>query len=131
MTAKKPTFAVHHRIEKQMQIEQSDLMEQLQGHWKLDNDEQNFEINGNEITVYTGSKPVKTTFELTRNLQLGNWQIKVTKPMSWLRTYVVKITPDTFILYDFDLKVQVAMGARSKLLNPSRVYRYSRVAVEV
>jgi hypothetical protein len=114
-----------------MQIELNDLMEQLQGHWKLDNEEQNFEINGKELTVYSNGKSVKMPFELTRNLQLSNWQIKAGKSLSWLRTFVVKIDPDTFMLYDFDPNVQVALAARSRMLNPSRVYRYSRVAVEV
>ena len=114
-----------------MEIELSELMEQLQGHWKLDNDEQIFEINGNELTVFTNSKPVKTSFQLIRNLQLGNWQIKVLKPMAWLRTFIVQITDETFMLYDFELTVQIAMGARCKLLNPSRIYRYTRVAVAV
>jgi hypothetical protein len=113
-----------------MKIELNDLMEQLQGHWKLDNDGQHFEISGNEITVFTDSKPVKTSFQLVRNLQLGNWQIKVLKPMSWLRTFIVALTPDSFVLYDFNLDVQMAMGARNKLLNPNRVYKYTRVAVE-
>ena len=112
-----------------MQIELSELMQQLQGHWKLDNDEQNFEISGNDMIVYTKSAPIKTSFQLVRNIQLGNWQIKVTKPMSWLRTFIVQITENTFMLYDFDLSVQMAMGARSKLLNPNRVYRYTRVGV--
>jgi hypothetical protein len=114
-----------------MKIELNELMEQLQGHWKLDSDDQEFVINGNELTVLTDSKPVKTTFELIRNLQLGNWQIKVTKPMSWLRTFVVAITPDTFVIYDFNLSVQMALGARHKLLNPNRVYKYTRVTAEV
>jgi hypothetical protein len=113
-----------------MQTEMNELMEQLQGHWKLDNDEQNFEIKGNEITIFTKSKSVKTSFELKKNLQLGNWQIKVLNPLSWQRTFVVNITPDTFTLYDFDLHVQIAMRARTKLLNPTRVYKYARVAVE-
>ena len=105
-------------------------MSQLQGHWKLDNEEQNFEINGNELIITTNSKSVKTSFELIRNMQLRNWQIKVVKPLSWLRTFIVQITPDTFMIYDFDLSIQMAMGARSKLLNPNRVYKYTRVAVE-
>ena len=112
-----------------MQIEQSELLQQLQGHWKLDNDEQNFEIRGNEITIFTKAKPINTSFELIRNLQLGNWQIKLVKHMSWLRTFVVQITEDTFMLYDFEPGVTMAMGARSKMLNPSRVFRYTRVGV--
>ena len=115
----------------QMEIEQSDLMTQLQGHWKLNNDDQSFEINGNEIKVTSNSKSVKTTFELIRNLQLRNWQIKVTKPMSWLRTFIVAISEDSFTIYDFDLKINMAMGARSKLLNPTRVYKYTRAEVAV
>ena len=110
-----------------MQIELNELMQQLQGHWKLDNDEQNFEIKGNELTVFTNAQSVKTSFQLIRNLQLGNWQIKVVKPMSWLRTFIVQITEDSFMLYDFELTVHMAMGARSKLLNPSRIYKYTRV----
>ena len=117
------------QITNQMEIELVELMKQLQGHWKLDNGEQNFEINGNELTVITDSKSVKTSFELIRNLQLRNWQIKVGKPMSWLRTFIVQITEDTFMIYDFDLKLNMVMGSRSKLLNPSRVYNYTRVAV--
>ena len=112
-----------------MQIELSDLTQQLQGHWKLDNDDQNFEITGTNITVFTKSATVKTSFELIRNVQLGNWQIKMSKPMSWLRTFIVQITEDTFVLYDFELNVQMAMGARSKLLNPNRIYKYTRVPV--
>ncbi len=114
-----------------MEIELSELTKQLQGHWKLDNDEQYFEINGNELTVSDNSKSVKTSFELIRNLQLRNWQIKVGKPMLWLRTFIVQITEDTFMIYDFDPKVNMAMGARSKLLNPTRIYKYTRVPVEV
>ena len=124
------TFAVHNTNKELMEIELSELMKDLQGHWKLDNEEQNFEIRGNELTVFTNGKPVKTSFQLIRNTQIGNWQIKVLKPMSWLRTFIVRITLDTFMLYDFDLTVNIAMGARSKLLNPSRIYRYTRVAVE-
>src|SRR5579872_4342338 len=105
-------FAVRLKNTRHMKIELNELMEQLQGHWKLDNGEQNFEINGNEITVFSGAKPVTTTFQLVRNVQLGNWQIKVLKPMSWLRTFVVALTPDSFVLYDFNLDVQMAMGAR-------------------
>jgi hypothetical protein len=112
-----------------MEIEQVELMRLLQGHWKLNNGEQSFEINGTELTVTTDSKSVKTSFELIRNLQLRNWQIKVSKPMQWLRTFVVQITDDSFVIYDFDLKLNMVMGARSKLLNPSRVYNYTRVAV--
>ena len=114
-----------------MQIELSALMEQLQGTWKLGNDEHIIEINGNDMTVITDSKPVKTTFQLIRNVQLGNWQIKVMKPMSWLRTFIVQLTPDSFVLYDFNLTVQMTLGARYKLLNPNRVFRYSRVVVPV
>ena len=112
-----------------MEIELSDLMNQLQGNWKLNSEDQSFEINGNELTVTTGDKTVKTSFELIRNMQLRNWQIKVTKPMSWLRTFIVQLTEDSFTIYDFDLKINMAMGARSKLLNPTRVYRYTRVPV--
>ena len=110
-----------------MEIEQVELMKQLQGVWKLDNGEQVFEINGNDLTVTNDNKTVKTSFELIRNLQLRNWQIKVSKPMSWLRTFIVQITEDTFTIYDFDLKLNMVMGSRSKLLNPSRVYNYTRV----
>ena len=124
-----PTFAGRYIKTGQMDIEMSELLDQLQGRWKLDNDEQSLEINGNELIVTANSKPVKTTFELIRNLQLRNWQIKVTKPVSWLRTFVVQITPDTFMLYDFNLTVNMAMGARSKLLNPTRIYKYTRIAV--
>jgi hypothetical protein len=53
----------------------------------------------------------------------------VDKPLSWLRTFIVQITEDSFVIYDFDLKLNMVMGARSKLLNPSRVYNYTRVAV--
>jgi len=113
-----------------MEIELNALIEQLQGRWKLDNDEQSLEINGQELTVFTNSKSVKTSFQLIRNLQLRNWQIKVVKPMSWLRTFIVQITPDSFMIYDFNLTVNMAMGARSKLLNPTHVYKYTRVAVE-
>jgi hypothetical protein len=114
-----------------MEIELSELMSQLQGTWKQDNEDQSFAINGNELLVTTGAKTVKTSFELIRNMQLRNWQIKVTKPMSWLRTFIVQLSEDTFTIYDFDLKINMAMGARSKLLNPTRVYKYTRVAVEV
>src|ERR1022692_678332 len=114
-----------------MEIELSELMEQLQGHWKLDNDEQNFEINGNELTVFTNSESVKSSFQLIRNLQLKKWQIKVLKPLSWLRTFIVEITPDTFMLYDFNLTVNIAMRSRATLLNPSRIYKYTRFAVAV
>ena len=116
-------------ITKQMEIELVELMKQLQGSWKLNTGDQFFEINGNELTVITDSKSVKTSFELIRNLQLRNWQIKVSKPMSWLRTFIVQITEDAFVIYDFDLKLNMVMGARSKLLNPSRIYNYTRVAV--
>ncbi len=119
------------QIQEPMQIELSALMEQLQGTWKLGNDEHIIEINGNDMTVITDSKPVKTTFQLVRNVQLGNWQIKVMKPMSWLRTFIVQLTPDAFVLYDFNLTVQMTLGARYKLLNPNRVFRYSRVVVPV
>ena len=112
-----------------MDIEQSDLMAQLQGTWKQNNDDQSFEINGTELLVTANGKTVKTSFELIRNLQLRNWQIKVTKPMAWLRTFIVQITEDAFVIYDFDLKVNMAMGARSKLLNPTRTYKYTRVGV--
>jgi len=112
-----------------MEIELNDLLEQLQGRWKLENDEHSLEINGNELTVVTDSKSVQTSFELIRNLQLKNWQIKATKHVSWLRTFVVQVTPDSFMLYDFNPTVNMAMGARSKLLNPTRVFRYTRVAV--
>lgn len=110
-----------------MKIELSELMEQLQGHWKLVNDEQSIKIKGNELIVVTNSKSVTTSFQLIQNLQLGNWQIKVLNPVSWLRTFIVDITSDTFMLYDFNLTVNMAMGARSKLLNPSRIFRYTRV----
>lgn len=110
-----------------MKIELSMLMEQLQGHWKLVNEEQKIKINGNELTVFAKDKSVTTSFQLVRNMQLGNWQIKVLKPVSWLRTFIVDITSDTFMLYDFNPTVNVAMGARSKLLNPSRIFKYIRV----
>lgn len=106
-----------------------ELMKLLQGQWKLNTGDQNFEIIGNELIVTTDSKSVKTSFELIRNLQLRNWQIKVSKPMSWLRTFIVQITEDSFMIYDFDLKLNMVMGSRSKLLNPSRVYNYTRVTV--
>jgi len=106
------------------------LIEQLQGRWKLDNDDQSIEINGQELIVSSNSKSVKTSFQLIRNLQLRNWQIKVVKPMSWLRTFIVQITPDSFMIYDFNLTVNMAMGARSKLLNPTHIYKYTRVPVE-
>ena len=112
-----------------MDIELSALVEQLQGRWKLDNDEQSLEINGQDLIVSTSAKTVKTSFQLIRNLQLRNWQIKVVKPMSWLRTFIVQLTPDSFMIYDFNLTVNMAMGARSKLLNPTHVYKYTRVAV--
>jgi len=114
-----------------MEIELNEIMEQLQGHWKLDNGEQNFEINGNELTVFTNSKSVKSSFQLIRNLQLRKWQIKVLKPLSWLRTFIVEITPDTFMLYDFNLTVNIAMRSRSTILNPSRIYKYTRVGVPI
>ena len=110
-----------------MDIGISELMEQLQGNWLLENEEQILEINGKELTVTTNAVPVKTTFELTKNLQLGNWQIKPLKHIPWARTFVVKVTPDSFMLYDFDPKTQVVMAARTKLLNPTRIFRYSRV----
>ncbi len=110
-----------------MKIELSDLLSQLQGDWKLDNEEQNLHIAGTELTVTMKSKPVKTSFELVRNIQLGNWQIKATQPLLWLRTFVVQITENTFMLYDFNPAVNMAMGARSKLLNPSRVFKYTRI----
>jgi len=112
-----------------MEIELSELMSQLQGTWKQDNEDQHFEINGNELTVVTDTKRVKTSFELIRNMQLRNWQIKVTKPMSWLRTFIVQLSEENFTIYDFDLKINMAMGARSKLLNPTRVYKYTRIPV--
>ena len=49
--------------------------------------------------------------------------------MAWLRTFIVQITEDAFVIYDFDLKVNMAMGARSKLLNPTRTYKDTRVGV--
>ena len=111
-----------------MDIELNDLMGQLQGHWQLDNGEQNFEINGNELTITSNAGTIKTTFELIRNIQLRNWQIKVVN-LSWLRTFIVQITPEAFTIYDFNLKVNMTMGARSKLLNPTRIYNYTRVPV--
>ncbi len=114
-----------------MNIELEELMTGLQGQWKLDNEDLFFEINGNEINVSSNSKTVKSSFQLVRNMQLGNWQIKVMKPMSWLRTFIVQITQDTFMVYDFDLTVNIAMAGRTKLLNPTRIYKYTRVAVPV
>ena len=112
-----------------MEIELSALTEQLQGEWKLDTDDQTFKIDGNQLTITSKTGTVKTSFELIRNLQLRNWQIKVVKPLSWMRTFIVQLTEDKFMIYDFDLKVGMAMGARSKLLNPTRVFKYTRVGV--
>ncbi len=110
-----------------MEIELSELMAMLQGNWKLDTGDQTILISGYELTVITKSNSEKSTFQIIRHLQFKKWQIKVLKPVSWLRTFVIDITPDTFMLYDFDLTVNVAMAKRSELLNPSRVYRYTRV----
>ena len=123
------TFVAKDANPKQMEIELSELMEHLQGHWKLDTGEQTILIISNELTVFTKAEPEKTTFQLIRNLQLKKWQIKVLKPISWLRTFIIDITPDTFMLYDFNLTVNVEMAQRSKLLNPSRVFKYTRVAM--
>lgn len=112
-----------------MEIEQDELLKQLQGQWKLGTDGHTFDINGNELTIHGGSKPVKTSFELIRNMQLRNWQIKVGAPLSWQRTFIVQLTEEAFTIYDFDLKLNMVMGARSKLLNPSRVFNYTRIGV--
>ena len=101
----------------------------LQGHWKLDNEVDNFEISGTQLTVVSNAKPATTSFQLIRNMQLGNWQIKMSKPLPWLRTFIVRITDDSFMLYDYDVKGDMTMGARSKLLNPKRTFKYTRVAV--
>jgi hypothetical protein len=113
-----------------MKIEQDELIAQLQGQWKIFTGMQTIEFKGRELTVYTDAKSVTTSFELKQNLQLRKWQIKVLEPVSWLRTFIVDITPDEFVLYDFDLGVNIAMAQRARLTNPSRVYKYARVAVE-
>jgi hypothetical protein len=114
-----------------MEIERDELLNLLQGHWQLDNERQNFKITGTEITIYTNKNSVKTSLELIRNLQLKNWQIKVKDPLSWLRTFIVEITEGSFMLYDFDPTVAMAMGGRARLLNPSRIYRYNRVSESI
>jgi hypothetical protein len=111
----------------EMEIERDELINLLQGHWQLENEGQNFEISGTDITVYSNGKTVKTSLELIRNLQLKNWQVKAKTHLSWLRTFIVDITGDSFMLYDFEPTVAMAMGGRSRLLNPSRIFRYSRV----
>jgi hypothetical protein len=111
-----------------MEMGMEELLNLLQGRWQLENEEQNFEISGTDITVLSGKAPVKLALELVRNLQLKNWQIKAKLPLSWLRTFIVQITSESFILYDFEPTVSMALGARSKMLNPSRVYRYNKVA---
>jgi len=123
---KNATFATRMIDTTQIETKMNELKEQLQGHWEQDNDEQKFEIVGNELTVFSSLKSVKTSFQLTWNVQLGNWQIKVVKPMAWLRTYIVQVTQDSFMIYDYDLKAPMRMGARSKLLNPNRIYKYTR-----
>jgi hypothetical protein len=110
-----------------MEMGMDELLNMLQGHWQLENDQQNFEITGTEITVFSSSAPVKTSIELIRNLQLKNWQIKAKMPLSWARTFVVQADPESFVLYDFEPTVSMALGARSKMLNPSRVFRYNKV----
>jgi len=124
------TFAAYNINTKKMEIELIDLMAQLQGNWKRDTDEQTILIIGNDLTVFADSKPDKTSFEIIRHMQFKKWQIKVVKPMAWLRTFIIDVTPDSFLLYDFDLTVNVAMAQRSRMLNPTRVYKYTRVAGE-
>ncbi len=114
-----------------MEIERDELINLLQGSWKLENEGQNFEISGTEMTIIANGKSVKTSLELVRNLQLKNWQIKSKAPLSWIRTFIVDITADSFVLYDFEPTVAMAMGGRSRLLNPSRIYRYQRVSESV
>jgi hypothetical protein len=110
-----------------MEQEKEELIAQLQGHWQLENEGHSFEIAGTAMTVFTKTDTVTTSIEIVRNIQLKNWQIKTKLPGMWNRTFVVQITAEACVLYDFEPTVSMAINARCKLLNPSRVFRYSKM----
>ena len=121
------TFDIYNANTRQMDMEMAEVRKQLQGRWKRAADGHIIEIVGKEITILSASNFCSVCFELKENLQLKKWQIKAFEPVSWLRTFIVEITEDTFVLYDFDLGINIAMAQRSKLINPSRIYKYVRV----
>jgi len=112
-----------------MAMEENDILEQLQGSWKLTDSKSVVRIEGSKVTLVDGAGSTTAALELKENLQLKKWQIKTSGQLSWLRTFIVDLTPDNLTLYDFDPKVNIAMAQRSKLLNPTRVFRYLRVPV--